>query len=93
MLLKTNEVSSQLLAAADLLREHGWCQNQYIDDKGCICLISALSLVPASVRVLIMVHHAAGTNGAPAWNDAPGRTKEDVLDLLEGLAAKAVSVP
>jgi hypothetical protein len=91
MLLRTNEVSSQLLAAADLLRERGWCQNQYIDDEGRICLMSALSLVPASVRVLVMVHHA--TNGTTTWNDIPGRTKDDVLDLLEGLAAKAVSVP
>jgi hypothetical protein len=91
MLLKTNEVSSQLLAAADLLREHGWCQSQFMDDEGRICLMSALSLVPASTRAIIMVHQA--TEGVTQWNDISGRTKDDVLDLLEGLAAKAVSVP
>jgi hypothetical protein len=91
MLLKTNAVSSQLLAAADLLRERGWCQNQFMDDDGRICLMSALSIVPASARVIMMVHLV--TNDATAWNDMEGRTKDDVLNLLEGLAARAVSVP
>jgi hypothetical protein len=75
-----------LLDAAQYIREHGWCQRTIRDEEGRVCLIGALqsvegwenSVAPTMLRRIISC--------IPSWNNAPGRTKEEVIAALEGAA-------
>lgn len=87
-------VRDVLVTAKRILLERGWCQDVAEDDTGRCCLLGALSkahvdedqapwrdAVAALSRDLPRLgHHCANL---VVWNDAPRRTLEDVLDLLD----------
>jgi hypothetical protein len=82
--------------AAEILRERGWCQGQYVCDDGSCCLLGAVLTAEdpdAPVdrpwpRWMQDYWDAAVPRGLPAtWNDEPGRTADEVIALLERLAA------
>lgn len=82
-------------AAADYLRDHGWCQGAMKrGDRR--CLVGAIwAVVPVAVLdespVYLALLDEAGMepdDTLSAWNDAPGRLKRDVIDLLERTASK-----
>ena len=88
---KVDKTGKLLLAAADLLQAEGWVQGSMrryggrcvvgaISDAGCP-RATAQQLNRAYNRALAL----AGTN-LPFWNDAPGRTKEEVINLLRRAA-------
>lgn len=62
------------------------------DSFGGACLSGAMQLVECDV---IVRHYASmrvqntGMSYIPTWNDMPGRTKEEVLSLLDRLIAEA----
>jgi hypothetical protein len=75
-----------LLDAAQYIREHGWIQKAVKDSEGRVCLIGALQAVggwhnsdaPRRLREIVSC--------IPEWNNADGRTKEEVIAVLEKTA-------
>lgn len=76
-----------------VLKEHGWCQGTLSNIEGQVCLVMALTLAANDASVPTIVHTAVNTltdwvGQHPAlWNDQPGRTYEQVEDMLKSLAA------
>lgn len=89
----TGAVAGRVLTrAAQLIRERGWIQGDFDDATGALCLWGAVRTAShnlggevAEVAALNVVHERLGRDvGIPLWNDAPGRTVDKVLRLLEG---------
>ncbi len=86
-----------LLDAADLLERDGWCQGAYQDDDGHHCALGALDAVfgsktsfkaidwSAYARVNERLQDAVGLQ-IVHWNDAKGRTAEEVISTLRKIA-------
>jgi hypothetical protein len=79
-----------LLAAANYIEEHGWCQGALENINGQVCLVGALDKTkdyndqgyyPAILAIQDIIGPRFGE-----WNDQPGRTKEDVVNLLRQVA-------
>ena len=96
----TSELFGQ---AADLLRTEGWIQGQDYGAGG-FCLMGAIGSVCATrftgSDVSSLMYQACldevwrvlqdqPDNNPRNWNDAYGRTKTQVLRLLDGLAGRA----
>lgn len=76
-----------------LIQKRGWVQGEYKSRAGAYCLVGALETVcgrftldfehktftTASTRLLEVV----GDFDLVGWNDAPGRTKKQVLKALK----------
>lgn len=82
-----------LLDAAQYIRDHGWCQHQLMNRHGAVCLAGALESAPgwknaqdAIEAVARLQPHAS--IWVSVWNDKPGRTKEEVIAVLEKAAKK-----
>jgi hypothetical protein len=84
-----------LWAAADDLEEIGWCQGTLVDRAGRLCVVGALkrherddnkrALWEARRRLAEYV----GVSILPCWNDALGRTKEEVIAACRGAATRS----
>lgn len=80
-----------LRRASDLIRRHGWTQFKLGRTCGGFCLVGALVYVHSLEGQGVNSYHGAvrrlsrilGTANLSAWNDAEGRTQEEVLDALE----------
>lgn len=80
--------------AKSLLMEHGWRQGPVTILNNRVCLVEAVvhgtqlpehevdALVAATRAALLGLGFADPEDGT-AWNDAPGRTVEEVLERLE----------
>jgi hypothetical protein len=88
--------------AADYIEDHGWIQHNLEDPSGRVCLWGALRRVTgwgldsaSELSELInreMCQELA--DSTTRWNDAPGRSKEEVIAFLREQAVKAgLSVP
>jgi hypothetical protein len=83
-----------LLQAADIIRERGWCQHVLVDPlSGGFCAEAAIRQAadgtPAKISLKSMPARALlekRVETIPIWNDAPGRTKEQVIEALEAAA-------
>lgn len=81
-----------LLDAAQYIRDHGWCQNELRNLSGNVCMVGSIlfsnlqqcrnEIDPAKSRV--MAH--LGNSSISRWNDTPGRTKEEVIAVMETVA-------
>lgn len=95
-----DEASKVLLRAADYIEEHGWCQNEMHTLDGSACLEGAIQYA-ISGRLMRFDEGLESANlfcdaltridlavDRPAfkWNDAPGRTKEEVVAKLREVA-------
>jgi hypothetical protein len=59
---------------------------------GACCLAGAVQLVETDydpLEIVNVISEAIDGELVPAWNDAPKRTKQEVLDLLDKLIAEA----
>jgi hypothetical protein len=60
------------------------------------CLAGASNLVDTDWDIgwpaRDLIRSACGTKVISLWNDKPGRTKQEVLDLLDGIIAKLPSI-
>lgn len=73
--------------AADYMRQVGWAQGTEEDADGHVCLTGALRLcspVPGDGYLAREVFRRRGR--AESWNDAPGRTTDEVIDYLASSA-------
>lgn len=76
-----------LLEAAQYLRNHVWLQHKWQAPGGAACMVQALSYVSGDIRygnAFQALHRVM--NDPMDWNDAHGRTKEQVIDMLEHVA-------
>jgi hypothetical protein len=94
----SDQVADVLDDAADLLEREGWTQWAQVSPEG-ICAGHALR--QASIPTYVLAHPArqsftshigVGYWDLTAWNDAPERTKQQVLDAFRA-AAKAERMP
>ncbi len=81
-----------LLDAAQYIRECGWCQLTYYKDNRA-CILGALMLVTEADEGYLSTNppelaklKAHIKMGIPAYNDTEGRTKEEVIAVLERVA-------
>ena len=88
-----SQESRDLLAAAEYIRAHGWCQRTTygsIDPQSSACIVGALWRVTQShertKHVSGILYHSLSGLSIIAWNDTRGRTVDEVLDLLERAA-------
>lgn len=80
-------------SAASLLEKEGWVQNKWVSDEGrCIsfAVYQANPRMTISDRQFAIDELQKSINGESIvrFNDAPGRTKEQVLDLLRNTAKR-----
>jgi hypothetical protein len=85
-----DECGQMLLRAADYIEEHGWCQSRVMDKEGRVCLLGAILYVGGTgLDFMPRVEKAAGIGQGgliACWNNAPGRTKQEVVDVLRRAA-------
>lgn len=87
------EAAALLEDAADLLEQGGWIKNAYQTSEG-YCVVGAIAaaavsypLTPTAIHVIARSALGDATGvGTMMWNDAPERTKQEVLDALRGAA-------
>lgn len=93
--MKDDECNLIILAAADLIEQQGWTQSQmkaYAPTGEIIgyCLLGAIKQVAPNrfqLRARIYDHIREETGRNPVqFNDATGRTKEEVIALLRRIA-------
>jgi hypothetical protein len=83
----------ECLEAAHAIRKYGWLQHQYGNVVDGFCLVGALRYVgqhemvdPTTYMKVLAVIKREST----CWNDSGGRTKEQVIEMLETVALKGV---
>lgn len=91
MLAKLPPERAALLAAADLIEEYGHARSSF----GCLgepmCCLGAISAAtggPWLGRDFLLLH--LGVDSIANWNDAPGRTKDEVVDALRAAARRGL---
>lgn len=78
-----------LLEAAEYLRDHGWCQDIWRSEDGRVCLFGSVYTVSDCLMndgYKVATQKLARRGASFAWNDVPGRTKEEVIAMLEDTA-------
>lgn len=89
------DVADVLEAAAEVIEVKGWCQKESVDGEGRVCVLGAvqsadlLNRHPLTVRAMRALRNRLGlvqNYDVIAWNDRPGRTEGEVLDLLKHTA-------
>lgn len=81
-----------LLDAADYMERNGHCQGAYQRD-GAVCVLGAIIKTTdgrfdrssAAIELCKYLH----IHDLPRWNDQPGRTKAEVVDVMRECAANA----
>lgn len=85
----TKPDSEFLDCAAKYIEEHGWHQGSLSDAAGAVCLIGALSACGGGGSRQLYELLTGISHGLAEWNDTPGRTPEEVIDLLAIASAEA----
>ncbi len=91
-----DEVGEILLKAADYIDKHGWCQRRaFIGKKACLLGavaavidggIGTATITPTAAYEKAYCRLAKLVSGMGNWNDAPGRTKDEVVAVLRTAA-------
>ena len=80
--------------AADYITRRGWCQHEWFDIQDRACIGGAIHTFAPSPEIEREAHRlvmeVVGQRW-DVWQDAPGRTKTEVLDAL-GQAAQALAL-
>jgi hypothetical protein len=84
-----------LEGAHKLINEIGWCQGLFyryggptMHNKIAYCLVGALIVScrhqhPEFIEAKSLIEYVENIQDLSKWNDSPGRTKEEVLKLIE----------
>lgn len=98
-------VANLLLAARERVSQ-GWCQKEAEDDSGNVCLLGAIGVMQGAYDDGYCYAANAVNDYLRQWgpelfkqdmfpsinyNDAPNRTKEEVMDLLTDVSAAVLS--
>lgn len=82
--------AAKFRAAANLIEKRGWVQHRYEIHKYGFCLLGAKDHVDMPVQTDLIVKGVLGlpkNQHVSNWNDAPHRSKEDVVRILRRCAA------
>lgn len=75
-----------LLNAANQLESKGWCQNMVRDKEGRMCAVGAIANQSALYGEAILVLQKFVGGSVVSWNNAPTRTKEEVVTAMRTCA-------
>lgn len=87
------EIAAEARAAIERIRTQGWAQGDNLDGcKTCLFLSYRAYLPQISRRIRTLIGAPVEVDDAMAfqiiaWNDAPGRSVDDVIGVLERVAA------
>jgi hypothetical protein len=88
--VKFDEASLHLLRAADYIQQHGWCQGKSFGPNETVCILGALDHTKGSRRhfrdAVDKLRSFIGGGAVNKWNDACGRTKDEVLHIMRKAA-------
>lgn len=92
--IQLGPIGKRLWAAADYIKEYGWCQGCLTNGQGNVCALGAISHCGFSGRpgatvaysVAAQALHRYLKQNIAAWNDNPERTKEEVIEALRNAA-------
>ena len=89
-MIYSEQVRKDAKAAADYIREHGWCQFVVEDKNGCVCALGATGALGLRWERELELDNALRNQiqsvAVGVWNDTPGRTKEEVLEVFDRIA-------
>jgi hypothetical protein len=96
--VRTEPTTADVLErAADIIEEVGWIQGEYGDASKGLCILGAIGMAwrsfGGSFRAVPDSHALLGLPNAAVWNDARGRTKQQVVRRLREAAAAALALP
>lgn len=86
--------ASPLERAARIIEQRGWCQNDFFNPRGGVCLDFALLISDpeSNEAARRLVEAELRRRGEPGnvvrWNDHPARTQEEVVGLLRAAAGR-----
>lgn len=83
----STEVQIYAGRVADYLEKHGWTQGTYGNEDGECCILGAMNRVydiDAYTNLADAIQDRI-KDGIVAWNDAPERTKDDVIGVLRSI--------
>jgi hypothetical protein len=84
-----DEETRRVLATAKGIVAAGWCQGNYTDGEGRYCAAGALgwrfdgNIDDSQREAFTALERLTGVGNLFHWNDAPGRTQQDVIDLID----------
>lgn len=89
-----SEVADLIEQAANLIETYGWIQGQYGDETMGYCVMGALERAASAgaldrkeaVRAGLALGRQVGAAAITIYNDAPERTKNEVIDLMKHTA-------
>ena len=86
--VELDAASRSLLSAAAYIEEHGWCQGVLRKDTGAVCVVGAFLDINCNYEVFSRSSAAIGVPPGviSRWNDAPSRTKNEVINSLRKAA-------
>ena len=87
-----DEAGKILLDAADYIERHGWCQGAHENGQGEVCAMAAIyhCYRRGDLTAMRRLQNYVGSRYVGDWNDAPGRTKEQVVEALRAAARTPV---
>lgn len=89
----SEEVRASAKATADWFRKHGWCGYDAWgpNGEGCAVVGMVAALHPSTGKydnLLAAAKNEAGAHDIVKWNEAPGRTQEEVIALFDRIATQ-----
>jgi len=81
-----------LLLADEYLNQRGWCQFSFEDNQGRVCALGSIRKVTSSPAERLLAtkrladHLRINPHSIADWNNAAGRTKEQVQAALRAAA-------
>jgi len=88
--VELDDASLHLLRAIDYIEKHGWCQGTSFGPNDTVCIWGALYRTKTDTRLYFKasnrLRQLIGDRSIPNWNDAKGRTKEEVIAKLREAA-------
>lgn len=75
--------------AAEIIEKRGWCQGGIGMHGKRVCAFWAIEFAGGATMAHIRKMNAATGMSIAAWNDAPGRTKEEVIAVLRELSSQS----
>ncbi|SRR5258706_1739766 len=84
-----DEIGKCYLKAIEVLEQRGWCKGKLINDQGQVCMAGAIQIATCNSytlqrKALTLMHLTLGM--ISRWNDAPERTKDEVIAKLKEAA-------
>src|SRR5258705_6221041 len=89
--VELDEISLHLLRAVDYIQHFGWCQGTAFGPNDTVCTLGALERTKTykgfiSNDLFDRLRPLTGDRSIHNWNDAKGRTKEEVIKVMREAA-------